>query len=304
MGELLAALASQCSPKELVGRHPIAHRSPRKTFLMTLTRFLAVAMAGALSPQAGFPLQTPPAVLAQQPPASSASLPALDFEFFRINVQPIFLNKRPGNVRCVVCHAGAGRFGLQPLSPGSASWDEEQSHRNFQAVQRLVVPGDPLVSRLLLKPLAEEAGGQRLHQGGKHWHSQDNPEWQALATWVRGAVAPALDFEFFRINVQPIFLNKRPGNVRCVVCHAGAGRFGLQPLSPGSASWDEEQSHRNFQAVQRLVVPGDPLVSRLLLKPLAEEAGGQRLHQGGKHWHSQDDPEWQALATWVRGAVR
>ncbi len=155
---------------------------------MTLTQFLALAMVAALSPQTGFPLQTPPAVLAQQPPSSSASTTALDFEFFKTNVQPIFLTKRPGNVRCVVCHAGAGRFSLQPLSPGSASWDEEQSRRNFQAVQRLVVPGNPLVSRLLLKPLAEEAGGQRLHQGGKHWHSQDDPEWQTLATWVRGSV--------------------------------------------------------------------------------------------------------------------
>ena len=197
-------------------------------------------------------------------------------------MQPIFLNKRPGNVRCVVCHAGAGRFGLQPLSPGSASWDEEQSHRNFQAVQRLVVPGDPLVSRLLLKPLAEEAGGQRLHQGGKHWHSQDDPEWQALATWVRGAVAPAFRFRVFQdqraADLSEQTTRQRPLRLSAMPAQ---GVSACSPCPPGSASWDEEQSHRNFQAVQRLVVPGDPLVSRLLLKPLAEEAGGQRLHQGG-----------------------
>jgi hypothetical protein len=35
--------------------------------------------------------------------------------------------------------------------------------------------------------------------------------------------------------------------------------------------------------------------------PLAEAAGGTAFHPGGKHWTSQDDPEWQALADWVRG---
>jgi len=41
--------------------------------------------------------------------------------------------------------------------------------------------------------------------------------------------------------------------------------------------------------------------SPLLLHPLAEAAGGDRFHAGGKHWKSQSDPEWQTLAAWVRG---
>ena len=49
------------------------------------------------------------------------------------------------------------------------------------------------------------------------------------------------------------------------------------------------------------VVPGNPLKSPLLLHPLAEAAGGDRFHAGGKHWKSQSDPEWQTLAAWVRG---
>jgi hypothetical protein len=43
--------------------------------------------------------------------------------------------------------------------------------------------------------------------------------------------------------------------------------------------------------------------SRMLLHPLAEAAGGDRFHAGGKHWKSQSDPEWQILSAWVRGAT-
>jgi hypothetical protein len=33
--------------------------------------------------------------------------------------------------------------------------------------------------------------------------------------------------------------------------------------------------------------------------PLAEDAGGDPFHTGGKFWKSKDDPEWQILAQWV-----
>jgi hypothetical protein len=50
-----------------------------------------------------------------------------------------------------------------------------------------------------------------------------------------------------------------------------------------------------------VVVVGKPLASPLLLHPLAKDAGGDPFHAGGKHFKSQDDPEWQILAAWVRG---
>ena len=75
----------------------------------------------------------------------------------------------------------------------------------------------------------------------------------------------------------------------------------FQPLSPGAAMWNEEESRKNFDAVRLKVIPGKPEASRLLLHPLAEAAGGDPSHDGGKHWKSQDDPEWQTLAAWVRG---
>ena len=115
-------------------------------------------------------------------------------------------------------------------------------------------------------------------------------------------LAADLDFEVFKARVQPVFLQKRKGLARCYACHSQGTPFRLQPLPAGSSSWTDEESRLNFEAVRRLVVPGRPQASRLLTMPLAAEAGGVAFHPGGKHWTSQDDPEWQALAAWVRGA--
>jgi hypothetical protein len=37
------------------------------------------------------------------------------------------------------------------------------------------------------------------------------------------------------------------------------------------------------------------------MHPLHPDAGGSYMHNGGRRWMSQDDPEWQMLAEWVRG---
>jgi hypothetical protein len=142
-----------------------------------LTSWVLIVLS--LFAQRGVPPATPP-------PASPAAASSLDYEFFKTRVQPIFLKKRPGNARCIVCHE-TGTPRLQALSPGATTWDEEQSQKNFAAWQRVVVPGKPLASRLLLHPLAAEAGGDPFHAGGKHWTSQSDPEWQTLAAWVNGA---------------------------------------------------------------------------------------------------------------------
>ena len=114
------------------------------------------------------------------------------------------------------------------------------------------------------------------------------------------ADAPSLDYNFFKEKVEPIFLKKRPGHARCVVCHSH-GSPPLQPLAAGAKEWTEEQSRKNFAMWKQFVVPGNPMKSPLLLHPLAREAGGDHFHAGGKHWKSQDDPEWQILSAWVNG---
>jgi mono/diheme cytochrome c family protein len=70
-------------------------------------------------------LATTSTVRAQQ----SAAGPALDFDFFRTRVQPIFLAKRPGHARCISCHASGTPLRLQPLSPGTTAWNDEQSRK-------------------------------------------------------------------------------------------------------------------------------------------------------------------------------
>src|SRR5580704_9481497 len=115
----------------------------------------------------------------QQPaPAAANRLTTLDFEFFKTKVQPIFLAKRSGRARCVSCHAGPtapAALRLQSLSPSATTWDDPQSRKNFEATMRVVSPGDPH-SALLMHPLAESAGGDFFHSGGKHFASQNDPE--------------------------------------------------------------------------------------------------------------------------------
>ena len=36
------------------------------------------------------------------------------------------------------------------------------------------------------------------------------------------------------------------------------------------------------------------------MHPLAPDAGGDLFHSGGHQFASQDDPDWQAMAAWVR----
>ena len=52
--------------------------------------------------------------------------------------------------------------------------------------------------------------------------------------------------------------------------------------------------------MRRVAQPGNAK-SRLLVHALDEKAGGDFYHNGGKHWSSQNDPEWQILRTWVIG---
>lgn len=128
--------------------------------------------------------------------------------------------------------------------------------------------------------------------------------WAAPPLAVAQTQALALDVDLYRETVEPILLARRRGNARCVVCHSqGGGNAFLEPLPPGSAAYDEEQSARNFERIQRLVVPGAPTESILLMNPLTEAAGGTHWHAGGKHWTTQDAAEWRTLARWVEGAT-
>lgn len=244
---------------------------------------------------------------------------SLDFEVFRTQVEPILLRDRggfgPSVSACVTCHVGSATpMKLEPMqlrSDGTVYWTEEQSRQNYRIVARLVVPGAPERSALLRHPLETDAGGTPYHVGGKFWKSQNDPEWQAIAAWVRSATrapeavatepAPDLDFAFFQSCVQKIFLDKRPGKVECVNCHGGGVRGFAQSLPEGRAFWNDEESQENFGVLARYIEPGHPERSRFLMHPLHPDAGGDHFHGGGRRWDSRADPEWQMLASWVRG---
>jgi hypothetical protein len=119
-----------------------------------------------------------------------------------------------------------------------------------------------------------------------------------LALWM---AADPLDFEFFAKRVEPIFLKTREGAARCYNCHSldsNKALFHLEQLGP-DGTWSEAQSRKNFESALKVIDLTQPLKSRLLLHPLAEEAGGDPFHTGGKFWKSKDDPEWKTLAEWV-----
>jgi hypothetical protein len=136
---------------------------------------LALAATGALRP-------------AQSQPASPAAA-KLDYEFFKTKVEPVFLAKRPGHARCVMCHTvNNAPFHLVPLSPGATAWNEDQSRQNFELVQRVAAPGF-MESPLIKHPLAQEAGGDPHHGGGQQFASQADPDWLSLKAFVSGATA-------------------------------------------------------------------------------------------------------------------
>jgi len=121
-----------------------------------------------------------------QPAASPTESVSLNYEFFKTKVQAVFLTRRPGHARCVVCHTfNNAPFKLVPLSAGSTTWNEEQSRRNFELVKRVAMPGF-LESKLLKHPLAEEAGGDYHHGGGQQFGSKDDPDWLTLKAFVMG----------------------------------------------------------------------------------------------------------------------
>jgi hypothetical protein len=146
---------------------------------MNRTPFLRLAAAAF-----GLAAMMTPAL--SQPAPSNAS-PDLDYDYFKAKVEPVFLAKREGHTRCVVCHTvNNAPLHLVPLSPGATAWNDEQSRRNFLLVQKVVVPGWE-GSKLISHPLAEDAGGDPHHGGGQQFTSQNDPDWQTLKAFVMGA---------------------------------------------------------------------------------------------------------------------
>src|ERR1700722_10331641 len=108
----------------------------------------------------------------------------------------------------------------------------------------------------------------------------------ALASATFVSQAATLDYDYFKAKVQPIFLTKRAGHARCVMCHAEANNLlHLQKLPEGQTTWNEEDTRKNFDTVSKIIAAvDDPLKAKILLHPLAPEAGGDAFHSGGRQF--------------------
>ncbi len=131
-----------------------------------------------------------------------ATLPALDRDAFRCNVQPVLA------ARCAfgACHASArrplrlyavGRMRLgvgwdrlaEPLSP-------DELEANYQSTRGFAAADGTDVPQLLSKPLDPRAGGlfhrgQELYGGDDVFTSTEDPGYRLIAEWIGGATAPA-----------------------------------------------------------------------------------------------------------------
>ena len=125
----------------------------------------------------------------------------------------------------------------------------------------------------------------------------------ASATFV--SQAATLDYDYFKTKVQPIFLTKRAGHARCVMCHAEANNMlKLQKLPEGQSTWGEEDTRKNFDTVSKIInAVDDPMTAKILIHPLAPEAGGDAYHSGGRQFANKNDPLWKTIAEFAKGAT-
>ena len=278
-----------------------------KWITLAACAFVVVVCVAASQPVESLHAQTPAAA-----PSATAPRPA-DVDSFRKTIEPVFMRDRggtmPGYAACVMCHTWqtSVRFDLETPET-DAGWTADQSRRNFEMITQLVNTRTPENSPLLLKPLEPKAGGLG-HTGGTYWTSRDDPEYQTVLKWVRSLPAdryvpppaPPVDFEFFRSCVQNVFATPREGHIKCSNCHGG-GQIGFAPVpGDGRTQWNDAEARQAFGVIARLIVAGNPVQSRFLLKPLHPDGGGSYAHNGPRRWQTRDDPEWQMLAAWVRG---
>ena len=108
------------------------------------------------------------------PPTDGATL-QVPFDFYRQNIEPLFLRPRgypgstDGNAACVMCHVWqtSVRFSLEEPTetPDGGAWTEEQSRRNYEVVTQLVNALRPRVQQVSTEAVG--AGGRRAASHGR-----------------------------------------------------------------------------------------------------------------------------------------
>ena len=175
-------------------------------------------------------------------------------------------------------------------------------------ITQLVNTRTPENSRLLVKPLEPKAGGPG-HTGGTYWTSRSDPEYQTVLNWIRSSARRPLRAAAGAARGLRVLPLVRAERVRDAarrthqVQQLPRGRADWLRSVPGEGrtTWNEEEARQAFRVIARLIVAGNPVQSRFLLKPLHPDGGGSYAHNGVRRWQNRDDPEWQMLAAWVRG---
>jgi len=116
-----------------------------------------------------------------------------------------------------------------------------------------------------------------------------------------------LDYEYFKVHVQPILTKKGADGLACVNCHANHTIFKLvEPDEYGVL--DEAQIRRNYASATGVVNIANPEDSLLLNKPSSNEdsAGigdSQRFSHGGDlRWPNRaDSAEYRTILRWIQG---
>ena len=64
-------------------------------------------------------------------------------------------------------------MGFAPLpGEGRSTWNDKEAQDAFRVISRLIVAGDPVRSRFLLKPLHPDGGGSYAHNGVRRWQTR------------------------------------------------------------------------------------------------------------------------------------
>ena len=105
-----------------------------------------------------------------------------------------------------------------------------------------------------------------------------------------GGANYVLDFAQFTTQVAPLLTSSGCDNVSC----HGGGIRGTFQLSPST----DKNFDLDFAQAGLQVNGANPTSSPLLVKPLAEAAGGD-IHTGGAAFASTDEPEYQVILMWV-----
>ena len=256
-----------------------------------ITRALLVAVALGLSVQP----------LAAQSGGGDTKL-GLDFELYRTTVEPILLSHRRGHARCVVCHSsGGGNSYLEPLAVG-------QRHLRRGAVipQLRAGPASRRAGPAARQHLVDESAGG----GGRRQPLARRR--QALGLATRSRVADAGHVGQHDIGGARLRVLSRAGRADSVEPSPGARPLRGVPFErwrqqlPGAAAARQQHLRRGAVVPELRAGPAAGRAGQAVGEHLADESvdgRGRRqpLHAGGKHWTTQDAPEWRTLATWVRG---